>query len=159
MITLEVQIATQKMIVLDQEQCVREYLISTGKNGVGEKFGSEQTPRGLHVIRAKIGMNYPVNAVFVGRRHTGELYTPELRIQFPKRDWILTRIFWLSGLEVAKNRLRDVDTMRRYIYIHGAPDDVAMGMPGSRGCIRMRNNDIIELFKYVPVGTRIKIIE
>src|SRR4051794_26844292 len=123
---------------------IKEYSVSTAKNGVGEKRGSEQTPRGWHVIRAKIGAGSPENAVFVGRRMTGEIYSPALRAQFENRDWILTRIFWLSGLEKGVNRLGGIDTMRRYVYIHGTPDDVQMGVPGSKGCIRMRNKDIIE---------------
>lgn len=154
---LEVDIATQKMFVYDQDKLINEYLVSTAKNGVGERLGSEQTPRGQHIIRAKIGADSPVNTVFVGRRPTGEIYTPALREQHPNRDWILTRIFWLSGLEVGKNRLGDVDTMQRYIYIHGTPDDVELGTPGSRGCIRMRNTDIIELFGIIPVKTSILI--
>ncbi len=154
---LEIDIAAQLMRVFDNEQLVKEYVVSTAKNGVGEKLGSEQTPRGWHLVRAKIGHACEPNTVFVGRRKTGEIYTPALRQQFPERDWILTRIFWLSGLELGKNRLGEVDTMRRYVYIHGAPDDVVMGVPGSRGCIRMRNTDIIELFEQIPVGTRLLI--
>ena len=119
--------------------------------------GSYCTPLGAHIIRAKIGAGLPENTVFVGRRPTGELYTPELSAQFPKRDWILTRILWLSGCEVGFNRLGDVDTMRRYIYIHGSPDSVHMGQPGSIGCIRMRNADIVELFDLVPAGTPVNI--
>lgn len=159
MITLNVSIAKQTMRVHENDKLAKEYLISTAKNGPGELFGSEQTPRGWHLIRAKIGKDCPANTVFISRRPTGELYTPDLRTQFPNRDWILTRILWLSGLEPGKNRLGDVDTMRRYIYIHGTPDDVAMGQPGSRGCIRMANKDIIELFDFVPVGAKIQIIE
>jgi len=119
--------------------------------------GSYCTPLGAHIIRAKIGAGLPENTVFVGRRPTGELYTPELSAQFPNRDWILTRILWLSGCEVGFNRLGDVDTMRRYIYIHGSPDSVHMGQPGSIGCIRMRNADIVELFDLVPAGTPVNI--
>lgn len=155
MIKLEVSVQDQKMFVYQHNKIIKEYLVSTGKNGVGEMFGSEQTPRGLHLIRAKIGDKAPENTVFIGRRPTGEIYTQALRERFPNRDWILTRILWLSGLELHKNRLGDVDTMRRYIYIHGTPDDVALGRPGSRGCIRMRNNELIELFQMVPAGTHI----
>ena len=108
-------------------------------------------------MRAKIGAGQPENTVFVARRPTGERYTPELAAQFPDRDWILTRILWLSGCEVGHNRLGDVDTMRRYIYIHGSPDSVHMGRPGSIGCIRMRNADIIDLFDRVPPGTPVDI--
>lgn len=152
-----IDISMQTMCVMKDKSLVKEYVISTAKNGAGEIYGSEQTPRGAHIIRAKIGNNAPTNAVFVQRRETGEIYHPDLRAQFPNRDWILTRIFWLSGLEKGKNRLGKVDTMRRYIYIHGTPDDVKMGVPGSRGCIRMRNDDIIELFNLIPLYTLIHI--
>jgi lipoprotein-anchoring transpeptidase ErfK/SrfK len=152
-----VQIDHQTMLVMQKDNILRRYLVSTAKNGVGEKRGSEQTPRGAHIIRAKIGKDCPLNTVFVKRRPTGEIYEPSLRVTYPDRDWILTRIFWLSGLEKGKNRLGECDTMRRYIYIHGSPDDVVMGVPGSRGCIRMRNTDIIELFDMIPVGTLITI--
>jgi lipoprotein-anchoring transpeptidase ErfK/SrfK len=98
-----------------------------------------------------------VNAVLVRRRPTGEIWTPALAHQFPGRDWILTRILWLSGCEPGFNRLGNVDTMRRFIYIHGSPDTVAMGIPGSIGCVRMRNADIVELFDRVPAGTPVEI--
>ena len=133
----------------------RTYSVSTSSRGVGEKNGSLCTPRGRHIVRAKIGTGQPLNAVFVRRRPTGEVWTPELHEQYPGRDWILTRILWLSGCEPGRNRLGDVDTMRRYIYIHGSPDTAEMGKPGSIGCIRMRNRDIVELFDrvapYTPV--------
>ncbi len=154
---LIINIPTQTMTVLDNEQEIRRYVISSGKNGVGEQRDSEQTPRGWHQIRAKIGAGCPENTVFRGRRPTGELCTPALMTEQPGRDWILTRILWLSGLEPGKNRLGPVDTMRRYIYIHGTPDSVKMGMPGSRGCIRMRNEDIVELFEMVTPGDRVLI--
>lgn len=157
MIRLEIDINAQKMYVFNHEKIINMYLISTGKNGLGEVYNSEQTPRGWHVIRAKVGGDCAINTVFVSRRPTGEIYTPELRTQFPNRDWILTRILWLSGLEIGKNRLGNVDTMRRYIYIHGTPDDVPMGIPGSKGCVRMRNENIITLFDYIPVGTQLLI--
>jgi L,D-transpeptidase YbiS len=153
-----IDIPTQTLQVMHGEQVQKTYLISSGKNGVGEQRGSEQTPRGVHYIRAKIGAAAPANAVFVGRRSTGEIYHPDLRAAFPERDWILTRIFWLCGREPGKNRGGDVDTMRRYIYIHGTPDDVEMGVPGSRGCIRMRNKDIIELFDQIPAGVSVNIV-
>jgi len=133
--------------------------VSTAKNGAGERNGSYCTPRGKHLIRAKIGAGAPANTVFVRRRPTGEIWTPTLAGQFPGRDWILTRILWLSGCEPGKNRLGDVDTMRRYIYIHGSPDTVAMGVPGSIGCVRMSNSDIIALFDLVPPYTPVQIVE
>ena len=132
--------------------------VSTAKKGVGEQIDSNCTPRGQHIIRAKIGTAQPLNTVFVSRRPTGETYSPELGVLYPQRDWILTRILWLSGLEPGKNRLGDVDTMRRYIYIHGAPDEDPMGVPSSHGCIKMRNQEVIELFDRVPLGTPVTIL-
>jgi len=137
---------------------LRSYAVSTASNGAGERRGSHCTPRGRHVVRAKIGAGAPANTVFVGRRSTGEIWTPALAAEYPGRDWILTRILWLSGCEAGFNRLGEVDTMRRYIYIHGSPDAVPMGVPGSIGCVRMRNVDIIELFDLVPARTPVEIL-
>jgi len=134
-----------------------QYPVSTGKNGVGEENGSFCTPRGKHVIRAKIGADQPENSVFVRRRPTGEIYTESLGAQFLGRDWILTRILWLCGRERGYNRFGSCDTMRRYVYIHGTPETTALGQPGSRGCIRMRNADLIELFDRVETGTEVEI--
>ena len=148
---LLISVARQLLTVFDDAgKTLREYPISTAKAGVGEISGSYQTPRGRHQIRAKIGSGQPENTVFVRRRPTGEIWTPELLEQFPGRDWILTRILWLSGCEPGRNRLGCVDTMRRYVYIHGSPETAEMGIPGSHGCVRMRNADIVELFDLVP---------
>ena len=154
-----VHIPTQMLELFDDTgKLLRRYAVSTAKNGVGEISGSFCTPRGKHIIRARIGAGQPENAVFVSRRPTGEIYSPQLGAQFPDRDWILTRILWLSGCELGFNRLGKCDTMRRYIYIHGTPDSVQMGIPGSHGCIRMRNADMIELFDSVSAGTKVEII-
>lgn len=151
---IEVDVPNQTLILKDgRGQILMHCRISTALNGVGEMADSEKTPRGLHYIRAKIGTGLPPNTVLISRRPTGEIYSPQLRAAFPNRDWILTRILWLSGLEPGKNRLGDVDTMRRYIYIHGCPDEDSLGVPGSHGCIKMRNSEIIDLFERVPVGT------
>ncbi|MCL6555589.1 MAG: L,D-transpeptidase [Burkholderiales bacterium] len=156
---IRVHLPTQTLELLDDAgRVVAHYEVSTAANGPGEERGSFCTPRGRHIIRAKIGAGAPENTVFVRRRPTGEIYTPELAARHPGRDWILTRILWLSGCEPGFNRLGEVDTMRRYIYIHGSPDEVPMGVPGSRGCIRMRNRDIIELFDRVAVGTPVDIL-
>ena len=157
---ISVDIGKQQLdLVDDSGKLVRSYLISSAKNGVGEQNGSYCTPRGKHIVRAKIGAGQPVNTVFVERRPTGEVYSAALAKGFPKRDWILTRILWLSGCERGYNRLGKVDTMRRAIYIHGSPDTAVMGKPGSHGCIRMRNQDIVELFDLVPVRTPVEIRE
>ncbi|MGA0128794.1 MAG: L,D-transpeptidase family protein [Burkholderiales bacterium] len=159
MLCIGVNIKDQTLSVNDSVNGVRikSYLVSTSKYGVGQEMGSYKTPIGKHYIRAKIGDGAPSNAVFVSRRRTGEIFNSDLREQFPQRDWILTRIMWLSGCELGVNRLGQVDTMRRFIYIHGAPDDVEMGIPGSIGCIRMRNVDLVELFDLVDVGTSVNI--
>ena len=146
-------------LVDDNGNILKRYRISSAKNGVGELNGSFCTPRGRHIIRAKIGAGQPLNAVFIERRPTGEVYSPELAGRSPGRDWILTRILWLSGCEPGYNRLGKVDTMRRAIYIHGSPDTAEMGKPGSHGCIRMRNQDIVELFDLVPVRALVRIQE
>ena len=156
---IEVHVPSQTLRLKDDSgRVLMETRISTGRKGVGEQNGSEQTPRGWHKIRAKIGAGQPENTVFVARRPTGEIYSPDMRATYPHRDWILTRILWLSGLEPGRNRLGKVDTMRRFIYIHGCPDDDKMGMLGSHGCVKMRNRDLIELFDRVPIGTRVHII-
>jgi hypothetical protein len=133
------------------------YSISSALNGPGQLSGSGCTPLGHHKIRAKIGHNAPINSVFRGRRLTGEIYSSELSNRYPQRDWILTRILWLSGKELGYNRLGNVDSMRRYIYIHGTPDTEPMGIPLSHGCIRMRNTDVIELFDLAPLGADVYI--
>ncbi|HTH94949.1 MAG TPA: GNAT family N-acetyltransferase [Rhodocyclaceae bacterium] len=138
---------------------VRRYPVSTAKNGAGEMRGSYCTPTGHHIVRAKIGDGMPIRTVFVGRRPTGEIWTPELHASEPGRDWMLTRILWLSGTERGINRLGRVDTMRRYIYIHGSADTAVMGIPGSHGCIRMHNEDVLELFDLVDAGTPVNIVQ
>jgi lipoprotein-anchoring transpeptidase ErfK/SrfK len=153
-----ISIPAQTLALIDDNgKLLRHYPISSAKNGVGQENGSFCTPLGKHIIRAKIGAGQPLNTVFVKRRPTGEIYTPELGAKFPGRDWILTRILWLSGCERGFNRLGSVDTMRRYIYIHGSPDEVAMSKPGSIGCIRMHNHDLLELFDSVPAGMEVEI--
>ena len=155
---IEINAGSQKLTLFDDSgEVVRRYAVSTSKNGLGEKNGSYCTPRGRHIVRAKIGAGLEEGAVLVGRRPTGEIWTPELAAQDPGRDWMLTRILWLSGCEVGFNRLGEVDSMRRYIYIHGAPETAEMGKPGSIGCVRMRNADIVELFDLVPAYTVVDI--
>ena len=157
---IEISIKRQVLTLYnDDGDVTTRYPVSTAANGAGCEKDSDCTPLGVHIIRAKIGADAEPNSVFVGRRFTGEICTPELMTQFPNRDWILTRILWLSGKEVGKNRLGNVDTMQRYIYIHGTPDSTEMSKIGSHGCVRMRNNDVIALFDLVAVGTRVFIHE
>jgi lipoprotein-anchoring transpeptidase ErfK/SrfK len=154
-----VSIAEQRLQLRENNFVLMDVPVSTAKNGPGEQWGSECTPRGWHQVRAMVGADADTNTVFVGRRSTGELYSASLREAHPQRDWILTRIMWLSGLEPGKNRFGDVDTQRRYIYIHGCPDDDAMSVPSSHGCVKMRNSDVIQLFNAVKPGTRVFISE
>ncbi len=158
MMRIFVSLPAQTLELFDEYgMLLRRYSVSTSKNGPGEKNGSYKTPRGRHLIRAKIGGGAEPGTVFVARRPTGEVWTDELAAEHPGRDWILTRILWLSGREPGRNRLGDVDTMRRHVYIHGSPDSVPMGRPGSIGCVRMSNPDIVELFDLVPSYTPVLI--
>lgn len=154
---IEISIKKQNLTLFDGDRQFKQYSISTAKNGPGEFMDSECTPCGKHIVFEKIGEGAEVNSVFVGRVATGEIYEPALREQHPQRDWILTRILWLSGIEEGKNKGGKLDSHDRYIYLHGSPDDVDMGKPGSRGCVRMRNNEIIELFDLIEVGAEVVI--
>lgn len=154
---IRISIGEQRLWLLRDGREPAGYPVSTAANGAGERRDSGCTPRGLHRVRLKIGYGCPLNAVFVGRRFTGEVYTPELAAQHPQRDWILTRILWLSGMESGRNRGGGCDTLRRFIYIHGTPDDEPVGVAGSHGCIRMRNADLLVLFDAVRNGTLVDI--
>lgn len=152
---IDISIAEQRLRLLQSTHILSEYPVSTAQNGPGQLKGSECTPTGWHKIRAKIGGYAPLNSVFVGRRPTGEIYTPRLALKYPERDWILSRILWLSGLEPGYNRYGDVDSAWRYIYIHGCPDELMQGIPASHGCIRMRNADVVELFDSIDAGCKV----
>jgi hypothetical protein len=156
---VRISLAAQQLELHDGPHCSRTYRVSTARKGAGERIGSEQTPRGTHRVAALIGADAPCGAVFVGRQFTGEICGASQRAAQPDRDWILTRIVWLAGLEDGRNRGGDVDTFSRCIYIHGTPDDEPMGEPRSHGCIRMRNADVIELFDQLGIGTRVQIDE
>ena len=154
---LHIDLASQRLSLMHGNRAELHFPVSTAANGAGEQDGSGCTPRGQHQVRARIGDGCPINTVFVGRRPTGEIYSPELAATYPDRDWVLTRILWLSGLEPGKNRLGQVDTMRRFIYIHGCPDGTPLGVIGSHGCVRMANTDLLALFELVPAGMRVQI--
>lgn len=151
-----IDLASQR---LHLPQHAQSYVISSGKNGIGEAENSGKTPRGWHKIAEKIGQDTPINSVFVARQATGEIYSSELAQQYPQRDWILTRILWLSGLEDGFNCGAGCDTYKRYIYIHGTPESEPMEIPMSHGCIRMRNEDLIELFDLVEENALVYISE
>lgn len=156
---IDIDLTRQQLRLIDGSKTLREYTVSTGGNGIGEINGSGCTPRGRHYVRACVGAGQPAGSVFVARRPTGEIWSEELHRKYPKRDWMLTRILWLSGTEIGRNRLGCVDTFRRYIYLHGTPPITKLGEPGSKGCVRMRNEDIIELFDHVPYGTEVNLYE
>ena len=151
------RIAEQQLELLDGDEVVRRYPVSTAAKGVGEQDGSEQTPSGLHEVSEKIGADAALGAVFIGRELAGEICTRDRFEADPHRDWILTRILWLQGLEPGKNRGGNVDTKSRYIYIHGSPAEAQLGTPASHGCIRMRSDDVIDLFDRVEIGTPVEI--
>jgi lipoprotein-anchoring transpeptidase ErfK/SrfK len=154
---VRVSIGQQCLQLFEGDRLLCRYPVSTALNGPGQQDGSGCTPLGLHYIRARIGEGLPANAVFRGRRFTGEIYSPALAQAHPGRDWILSRILWLCGREPGHNRLGSVDSMRRYIYIHGTPDSEPMGVALSHGCIRMRNADVLALFARVTAGTEVLI--
>ncbi len=154
---IRIHVPDQRLELLEGDAVAASYPVSTARNGPGERRGSGCTPRGWHRIRVKIGAGLPLNTVFVGRRPTGEIYSSKLAAGHPERDWILTRILWLTGLEAGFNRGGDRDTLRRFIYLHGCPDEAPMGIPLSHGCIRLRNQDLLELFDRVEAGDRVLI--
>lgn len=156
---IDIDLSEQRLRLCDDEMLVAEYPVSTAVRGAGEQVNSLQTPRGMHRIRACIGRGLPSGTVFRGRRPTGEIYSDDLAQAEPDRDWILSRILWLGGLEPGRNRYADVDSQRRYIYIHGTPDSEPIGEPASIGCIRMRNEDVIDLFERVSAGATVYIHE
>ncbi len=145
---ITINIANQTLVFQN-----KSYAISSAANGVGEQEGSFCTPLGKFKIAEKIGQELESNSVLKGRVFTSEIYTVELAQQHPDRDWILTRILWLDGVEN-----HNANTKSRYIYLHGSPDETPMGIPGSKGCIRMHNKDIIELFDLVQTGEEVAII-
>jgi L,D-transpeptidase YbiS len=152
---IRISIPEQRLDLLEGGAVAASYPVSTARNGPGEQRGSGCTPRGWHRIRIKIGAGLPINAVLTGRRPTGEIYGQELAARYPERDWILSRILWLTGLETGFNRGGNCDTLRRFIYLHGCPETAPMGVPLSHGCIRMRNREVLELFERVDAGDRV----
>ncbi len=156
---IKISIHKQSLTLIDNNKIIKTYLISSAEKGLGNHKNSNKTPTGKHIVRAKIGANAKINSVFVGRRLTGKIYSIALAKNHPTKDWILSRIIWLSGTEKGINRLGNVDTMQRYIYIHGTPDSEPMGRAKSHGCIRMRNHHIIELFKLIAINTKVEIIK
>ena len=155
---LNISVSSQTLSLFQQGELISAYKISSALNGVGQEKNSNKTPLGKHIIRAMIGGNLPIYSVIQGRRFTNQIWTNELKDTLATNDWILSRVIWLSGKEIGKNRLGNVDTMQRYIYIHGTNEEHLLGTPSSHGCIRMSNKDVIELFDLVSVGDIVEII-
>lgn len=153
-----VSISKQLMYCYDSTICCARYVISTAKNGAGELENTGCTPRGWHEISDIIGLDCPKGAVFMSRVWTGDIYASTDEISSP-RDWILTRIIRLSGLEPGFNQGQPYDTYERMIYIHGTSDEAYLGTPMSHGCIRMANEDVIELANWVKKGMKVFIDE
>ena len=143
---INISVSSQKLSLFQEGELVSSYKVSTALKGVGQEKNTNKTPLGNHIIRAMIGRNLPIYAVIKARRFTNEIWTKELDDPSITVDWILSRVIWLSGKDLGRNRLGNVDTMQRYIYIHGTNEEHLLGTPSSHGCIRMSNEDVIELF-------------
>ena len=157
---LVVDVTSQRMFLFEAGRLIGSYPVSTAERGTGNREGSLQTPLGLHRVDEKIGAGAPAGMIFRARQSTGQradiLTGPEERAE---RDDVTSRILWLSGLEPGVNQGGDVDSKRRYIYIHGTPEEGRIGQPASHGCVRMTNADVIALFDRVEVGALVDIIE
>lgn len=157
---LHVSVAEQSLTLYDGRGLPQKrYTVSTAKNGVGERVNSYQTPRGWHRVCERIGDDVAPDTIIYRRKVTPWKYTPQLAAEYPDKDWILTRILWLCGMEPGKNQGGDVDSYDRAIYIHGAGQHVPFGTPTSRGCVRMRNEDVIELYNLTANGIDVLISE
>jgi len=138
----------------------KSYIISSALNGTGNQNGSGQTPLGAHFIREKFGDNARLGSTFKGRKETGRIATILLEAnEQSTEDNITTRIMWLSGLEESYNQGSNVDSYSRYIYIHGTDEEGRLGTPASHGCIRMSNNDVVELYANISLNTLVYIFE
>ncbi len=153
-----VSISQQLLTVFNERQeALFECAVNTAKNGVGCLLNSGCTPMGMHYVRACIGEGLSPYAVLIGRRPTGEEWSQALMDAYPQRDWILGRILWLCGLESGINRGGQVDTFRRYIYIHGSPAWSSERQPSSHGCVRVASEDMIRVFDYLGYGALVSI--
>lgn len=157
---IEVGVRNQQLALYDERGVpVRQYVISTASKGVGERVNSYQTPRGWHKVCERIGDGIEIDTIIYRRQVTPWKYTPQLHAEYPNKDWILTRILWLCGQEPGLNQGGEVDSYDRAIYLHGAGEHVAFGTPTSRGCVRMRGDDIIDLYDITANGIDVFINE
>ncbi len=149
---LLVHIGDQKLYVVKHDRAQCSYTVSTSRFGSGCKQDSLQTPTGAHVIAQKIGQGKPAGEIFSGRQSTGKIADICYSAETTGQDLILTRIMWLKGLEQNKNSGEGCDSYQRYIYIHGTQEEGLLGTPASHGCVRMSNQDVIELYDCVDEG-------
>jgi lipoprotein-anchoring transpeptidase ErfK/SrfK len=144
-----VDTALQRLTVIDKENVVQEFPVSTSRFGIGNEDGSFKTPAGVHRIREKIGDGAPAGRIFRDRIDTGE----DWPIGKQGDNLILTRILRLEGLQQGINKGKGIDSYERYIYIHGTNNEDRIGQPLSQGCVCMKNDDVIRLFDSIEEGT------
>ena len=155
---LFVSIENQKMYRIQSKNIIETYDISTSKYGIGNQMGSNKTPTGLHKINSKYGHKTPVNGRMIGRVFYGQIAKIFSDTTTSKTDDITSRILWLEGLENGINKGDNIDSYKRYIYIHGTSEEGRIGIPSSHGCVRMKNKDVIDLFNEVAIGTFVLIL-
>ena len=155
---LFVSIENQKMYRIQSKDIIETYDISTSKYGIGNQMGSNKTPTGLHKINSKYGHKTPVNGRMIGRVFYGQIAKIFSDTTTSKTDDITSRILWLEGLENGINKGNNIDSYKRYIYIHGTSEEGRIGIPSSHGCVRMKNKDVIDLFNEVAIGTFVLIL-
>ena len=154
---IDIDISQQRLYLKQNDDLIKSYPISSSKFGEGSTENSNMTPLGLHVIKEKIGTDVPINTLFISRINTKRTVNIENSRNKTKDDHITSRILWLDGLEEGKNKGKGVDSYSRYIYIHGTHEEGLIGEKASHGCIRMLNNDVIDLYNYVNIGTKVYI--
>jgi hypothetical protein len=155
---LFVSIENQKMYHIKEGAIVKKYIISSSEYGTGSEAGSNKTPLGLHKVNEKYGDKTPINGRMIGRVFYGQIATLYNDKTKSKTDDVTSRIFWLEGLENGKNKGEGIDSYKRYIYIHGTSEEGRLGTPASHGCIRMKNNEVIDLYKTIAIGTLVLIL-
>ncbi len=151
---LWVSVASQQLIGIKDGQVVFAYPCSTASNGTGNLEGSNKTPLGWHIIDERYGEGLPWGAIFKERRYIKRNWEPQ---NPTSEDLILTRIMWLRGLEPGLNAGGKIDSHARYIYIHGTPEEHLLGTPASKGCIRLANRDVMDVFSVTKTGTKVLI--
>ena len=154
---IEVDISEQRLYLIKNNLIKASYPISTSKYGEGSIENSFKTPLGKHSIKEMIGAEAEINTIFTSRINTKRYATIINQFEDTDNDYVTSRIIWLDGEEEGFNKGGNVDSFRRYIYIHGTHEEGLIGTKASHGCIRMFNYDVIELFNLVNIGTKVLI--